>query len=755
MRLAARLAMSACFHPAVLLPPAAKPAICGQVQSTRTRRAAAPKIAQDRAPTLADDSPTAISGGHTGAAAQMLMAKDEMPAGSEQQEKAMQAAAHGRSTLGIPKSVGEEFVGKDGAAAPPLAAGIVFVAPDGEVLLLRRSSTEENYAGHWALPGGKADKGESALDAAVRESVEEIGEGSWGLEREKPRLLMRKLTPNGMGFSTFAAPVTDKFVPKLNGEHSGYAWAGLDMLPQPLHPAVADCLGEHLGVAADMTPDDWGALRTGFAKWTREEEAEPEHAMDERMALDKSVRSYDKDGRLRVERVPITKANVCEYWGHEIPDSEKLGLDPNRKYALLRDPEELKKAAASWNGVQLLIKHMPVNAEDHQPDQIVGSVGTDGEWQDPYVYNSLSVWAREGIDGIEDKSQHQLSSAYHYRADMTPGVFRGIRFDGVMRDISGNHVALVTEGRAGADVVVGDSKLKTKEINMAKVVFTRKGAQVAGALIAYLAPKMAADAKIDLCPILKDVTAKNFKTGKAKIAADLKAAVTLAKDANLDDVTEFLDKLEGCEVTEGADEDPSSGLPMSAEELKKKNAADAKAARDAKMGEFRKGLDEKQAKAFDDMMGEAEAEDEEDDDEEAKKKAAAAKKAANDAEGPEMEPKVSKKAMDAAIATARRETETAVMSRMKGIQEATEAVAPYVGKLAMAHDSAEAIYRTALTTLGMDAADVNDLPLAVLKSTLKVQPKPGDKRAERQLALDAGDGTGFNSRFPAAANIAV
>lgn len=32
-----------------------------------------------------------------------------MPAKSQKQFKAMQAAAHGRSTLGIPKKVGKEF----------------------------------------------------------------------------------------------------------------------------------------------------------------------------------------------------------------------------------------------------------------------------------------------------------------------------------------------------------------------------------------------------------------------------------------------------------------------------------------------------------------------------------------------------------------------------------------------------------------------------------------------------------------------
>lgn len=36
-----------------------------------------------------------------------------MPPKSEKQRKAMQAAAHGKSTLGIPKSVGKEFADSD------------------------------------------------------------------------------------------------------------------------------------------------------------------------------------------------------------------------------------------------------------------------------------------------------------------------------------------------------------------------------------------------------------------------------------------------------------------------------------------------------------------------------------------------------------------------------------------------------------------------------------------------------------------
>lgn len=36
-----------------------------------------------------------------------------MPSKTAKQHRAMEAAAHGRSTLGIPKSVGKEFVAAD------------------------------------------------------------------------------------------------------------------------------------------------------------------------------------------------------------------------------------------------------------------------------------------------------------------------------------------------------------------------------------------------------------------------------------------------------------------------------------------------------------------------------------------------------------------------------------------------------------------------------------------------------------------
>jgi mutator protein MutT len=42
-----------------------------------------------------------------------------------------------------------------------------------ECLIIQRSSTEGNFPGLWAFPGGKVEIGETAIDAVVRELAEE------------------------------------------------------------------------------------------------------------------------------------------------------------------------------------------------------------------------------------------------------------------------------------------------------------------------------------------------------------------------------------------------------------------------------------------------------------------------------------------------------------------------------------------------------------------------------------------------------
>ncbi|MBZ9727533.1 DUF2213 domain-containing protein [Mesorhizobium sp. CO1-1-11] len=498
-------------------------------------------------------------------------------------------------------------------------------------------------------------------------------------------------------------------------------------------------LGERLGIAADMAPEAWDQLRSNFVKWTKDEGiaaadcplcggtgelagpgivcdecegtgvARPKQANDA-LAMDRnSVRVFDQDGHLRVEMTPISKANVCPYCGREIPDFEALGLDPERVYRLYRNAEELAKAAPSFVGKPLLLKHIPVSAKEHRREAVVGALGDAVEFHAPYLMAPLSIWDGAAIALIESDRQKELSSSYRYRADMTPGTLAGESYDGVMRDISANHVALVEEGRAGPDVLVGDSK---QEINtMKKTALLSRMASVAhGAILAHVMPKLAADQKIDLRPVLADITAKNFKAKRPAIIEAVGKATkgNLAADAKLDDIEALLVALDGVEVKEANDEEDEDD-----EEAKKKKAED-----DAVEEE------DKKKKAAED----AEKDDDDDD-------------------------KVDKKAMDTAIAAA----VSAAVDRAKReareesaqVRAAEEAVRPYIGKLAMAHDSADAVYCTALTSLGVNVDGVHP---SALPAILKAQPLPGAGQAQQpaRVAMDAAGVSLFHEMFPAA-----
>lgn len=225
------------------------------------------------------------------------------------------------------------------------------------------------------------------------------------------------------------------------------------------------------------------------------------------LAMDRapSARRFDAQGFLHLSSSNISKANVCPYMGREIPGWQALGLDGDRVYRLLRHPDELAKAAHTFDNLPILSEHIPVDADTIPDDLVVGSTGSHAQFANDYLSNSLAIWKRGAIDGVQSNRKRELSSAYRYRPDMTPGNYRGMQYDGIMRDIVGNHVALVIEGRAGPDVVVGDEH----------TMKTRTALMVSGALAASIRPLLAQDAKLDLSGPLADVSASNLGDGKA------------------------------------------------------------------------------------------------------------------------------------------------------------------------------------------------------------------------------------------------
>lgn len=854
----------------------------------------------------------------------------------------------------------------------PHAAGIVHVAPDGRILLLRRAATEKNYPDHWALPGGGAEANETPEATAERETLEEMGTAPDGVKT----LINQVTTPTGAQYYTYTKHVGEPFTPTLNAEHSEFAWVDPKELPEPMHPAVATTISEKLLPQAqrDVAHDEWeeskhpradngqfgekgsssinmsdlkqvgGRLGSnpggqyknsaGDKFYVKHAHSE-DHARSERLAAElyglagsptldyvdvdggknvatrwqeptkksatafspeelrqaqsnfathawlanwdaagldydnqaivsgkpttvdvggsleyraqggpkgekwgdtvgewetlrdpsinrqnakvfggmtkeqlrssaervvsitdeqiksavskfgkpdsmakrliarrndiakragigiaqdgrnvtmdhSTVRSRDADGHLRVAVTPISKANVCPYYGSEIPNSAELGLDPRRMYRMLRHPDELIRGASSFAGKPLMLVHKPINSSEHPREIVVGAVGEPVAFDAPYLRAPLTVWDGEAIGLIETNQQRELSAAYRYRADMTPGIYNGEPYDGIMRDIAGNHVALVREGRAGRDVVVGDEKPKTggrvvfsarprqEKVIMSKTTISRMAMLVAGALTAYLTPRLAQDAQIDITAPLADLTAKNFKERKDSLVKSV-AKLTdgkLAKDANIADLAELLNTLSGTPIEQGeiAIEEEGAGGEMGG------------GANDATGGLKEKILGLLKGKLSDDDLAaiaacfDGETAMDEDDDE-------------TDPPLPDSDKEkdmVDKTAMDAAIKQASEETRRNTIAEFKrdmvAIRAAEKEIRPYVGELAIAQDSAAATYRAALKALGV--ADVDKLHDDALRPILLAQPKPGAAKHSAMPAMDAAAVTTFTALFP-------
>lgn len=412
-------------------------------------------------------------------------------------------------------------------------------------------------------------------------------------------------------------------------------------------------------------------------------------AMRHRMAFDRSLRSVDIDGRMRIEVSNISKAMVSPYLGAEIPDSELLGLDPNRVYYLLRDPEELAKAAHTFNLLPILIKHIPTSADDHPHEEVVGSTGTNAVFEAPYLKNSAVFWTALAIAGVNSKEQEQFSSSYHYRADMTPGVYDGVEFDGVMRDLIGNHVALVESGRAGPDVVAADSN---PFYGVTEMKLSRTAIAAMAALGAVIRPKLAQDAKLPaLAPLFADVSKATLKP--AELAKKVRAV--LAQD-----------------------------IEMTPEELG--------------------NVIESATDGVSDV-----AEDEETDEEKAareKKEKDQAADALPDPSGKTPPKVVDKPAMDAAISTAL----AAQAATFTAVRVAENEVRPVVGEVAP-QDTPEKVYKLALDALNYDCAGVDPKAYAAVFRALPKPGAAPVKTTSVKLAADAAAAVDeFTKMFPTA-----
>jgi hypothetical protein len=119
------------------------------------------------------------------------------------------------------------------------SGGIFLTQTTKRFLLLLRN--QGKTAGTWGIAGGKNEPTDlTPYDALCREITEEVG----FLPPIEKIIPLEQYTSKDEGFSyhTYVLLVKEEFIPKLNEEHSGYAWVDYDMWPKPLHSGLKTTL---------------------------------------------------------------------------------------------------------------------------------------------------------------------------------------------------------------------------------------------------------------------------------------------------------------------------------------------------------------------------------------------------------------------------------------------------------------------------------------------------------------------------------
>lgn len=184
-----------------------------------------------------------------------------------------------------------------------------------------------------------------------------------------------------------------------------------------------------------------------------------------------TAREYDLNGWAEIQGNPISKVGVFPYLGSQIsPD-----MEPDRIYQVYRPEAELssEETIASFKLLPWTDEHEMLGSEADgltPPEKkgIHGIIGENVYFEDGYLKANLKIFSEKLADLIRE-GKRELSIGYRCLYDIQSGVYNGQKYDAIQRQIRGNHIALVEEGRSGKDVAVLDHfkiTLDSKDIIM-------------------------------------------------------------------------------------------------------------------------------------------------------------------------------------------------------------------------------------------------------------------------------------------------
>jgi hypothetical protein len=187
-----------------------------------------------------------------------------------------------------------------------------------------------------------------------------------------------------------------------------------------------------------------------------------------------------------IEKYEVTPEGYLRAWASIARTGIQLYTDADGSVRREYRPEQevaSPTSLASFAGKAVTAEHPPVLLDsDNTKDYQIGFSGTEVVYDDGFVKAVMTITDQDAIERIMRGDAREVSAGYRVNYDPTPGVTdSGEHYDGIQKEIIGNHIAVVRRGRAGPQVKLhldrqdaADPSLiqNTKERLMtAKVVF--------------------------------------------------------------------------------------------------------------------------------------------------------------------------------------------------------------------------------------------------------------------------------------------
>ena len=160
-----------------------------------------------------------------------------------------------------------------------------------------------------------------------------------------------------------------------------------------------------------------------------------------------------------MSEVILARTGIQDYFGYELGFMD----DPNKVFKVWRPEEEVfdSESMKSFEGKPVTNNHPPelINIDNVKIYQ-VGYTGTEIFRKDDLLIGKIIVTDKNAIQDIE-KGKNQVSNGYNSDFDFQSGVNdEGEYYDLIQRNIRGNHVAIVDNGRCGETCKIQDSEDK-------------------------------------------------------------------------------------------------------------------------------------------------------------------------------------------------------------------------------------------------------------------------------------------------------